>query len=129
MSARAFRKFAPLFDRVLVQRFEAETKSKGGIMLPEKAKGKVLEATVVAHGPGVKNEKGEVVPVCVTVGDKVFLPEYGGTKVVLEDTQLNILRCSGTVDCIIFENESRLNVVGCVGKFNSLIVSLFTNKT
>nr|CAH8866396.1 unnamed protein product [Trichobilharzia regenti] len=85
MAARAFRKFAPLFDRVLVQRFEAETKSKGGIMLPEKSKGKVLEGTVVAHGPGVKNEKGEIIPMCVTVGDKVFLPEYGGTKVVLED--------------------------------------------
>ncbi|CAH8554228.1 unnamed protein product [Schistosoma turkestanicum] len=92
MAARAFRKFAPLYDRVLVQRFEAETRSKGGIMLPEKAKGKVLEATVVAHGPGAKNEKGEVVPVCVNVGDKVFLPEYGGTKVVLEDSEYFLFR-------------------------------------
>ncbi|CAH8554213.1 unnamed protein product [Schistosoma turkestanicum] len=92
MAARAFRKFAPLSDRVLVQRFEAETRSKGGIMLPEKAKGKVLEATVVAHGPGAKNEKGEVVPVCVNVGDKVFLPEYGGTKVVLEDSEYFLFR-------------------------------------
>ncbi|CAH8619744.1 unnamed protein product [Schistosoma margrebowiei] len=56
MAARAFKKFAPLYDRVLVQRFEAETRSKGGIMIPEKAKGKVLEATVVAHGPGSRNE-------------------------------------------------------------------------
>ncbi|KER30936.1 chaperonin GroS [Opisthorchis viverrini] len=83
----------PLFDRVLVQRFEAEVKSKGGIMLPEKAKGKVLEATVVAHGPGFKNDKGEIVPVCVTVGDKVFLPEYGGTKVVL-DEQASFFTCN-----------------------------------
>ncbi|GAA50548.1 chaperonin GroES, partial [Clonorchis sinensis] len=93
-AARAFKKFMPLFDRVLVQRFEAEVKSKGGIMLPEKAKGKVLEATVVAHGPGFKNDvqKGEIVPVCVTVGDKVFLPEYGGTKVVLDEQEYFLFR-------------------------------------
>uniref|UniRef100_A0A183BBL0 10 kDa heat shock protein, mitochondrial n=1 Tax=Echinostoma caproni TaxID=27848 RepID=A0A183BBL0_9TREM len=82
----------PLFDRVLVQRFEAETLTKGGIMIPEKAKGKVLEATVIAHGPGYKNEKGEITPMCVTVGDKVFLPEYGGTKVVLDDKEYFLFR-------------------------------------
>ncbi|XP_025999478.1 MOB-like protein phocein isoform X3 [Astatotilapia calliptera] len=48
----AFRKFLPLFDRVLVERFTAETVTKGGIMLPEKSQGKVLQATVVAVGPG-----------------------------------------------------------------------------
>ncbi|TPP61449.1 Heat shock protein mitochondrial [Fasciola gigantica] len=92
MAARAFKKFLPLFDRVLVQRFEAEKVTKGGIMIPEKAKGKVLEATVIAHGPGYKNEKGEITPMCVTVGDKVFLPEYGGTKVVLEDKEYFLFR-------------------------------------
>lgn len=51
-SAQAFRKFLPLFDRVLVERFTAETVTKGGIMLPEKSQGKVLQATVVAVGPG-----------------------------------------------------------------------------
>ncbi|KAA0196017.1 10 kDa heat shock protein mitochondrial [Fasciolopsis buskii] len=61
-------------------------------MIPEKSKGKVLEATVIAHGPGYKNEKGEVTPMCVTVGDKVFLPEYGGTKVVLDDKVRVLIR-------------------------------------
>ncbi|MGH0139105.1 UNVERIFIED_CONTAM: hypothetical protein FKN15_036594 [Acipenser sinensis] len=51
-SIRAFRKFLPLFDRVLVERFAAETVTKGGIMLPEKSQGKVLQATVLAVGPG-----------------------------------------------------------------------------
>ncbi|KAF5394904.1 hypothetical protein P879_00364 [Paragonimus westermani] len=92
MAARAFKKFIPLFDRVLVQRFEAETKSKGGIMLPEKSKGKMLEATVVAHGPGYKNDKGDIIPMCVTVGDKVFLPEYGGTKVTIDDQDYFLFR-------------------------------------
>ncbi|XP_013881890.1 10 kDa heat shock protein, mitochondrial isoform X2 [Austrofundulus limnaeus] len=88
----AFRKFLPLFDRVLVQRLTAETVTKGGIMLPEKAQGKVLQATVVAVGPGSVNQKGNVQPVSVKVGEKVLLPEYGGTKVVLDDQDYFLFR-------------------------------------
>lgn len=54
--SQAFRKFLPLFDRVLVERFTADTVTKGGIMLPEKSQGKVLQAKVVAVGPGTVNE-------------------------------------------------------------------------
>ncbi|KAG7217791.1 hypothetical protein INR49_020911 [Caranx melampygus] len=102
----AFRKFLPLFDRVLVERFTAETVTKGGIMLPEKSQGKVLQATVVAVGPGSVNqvnvtrcrterpgsEKGNVTPMSVKVGEKVLLPEYGGTKVVLDDKDYFLFR-------------------------------------
>lgn len=77
----------PLFDRVLVQRAEAITKTKGGIVIPEKAQSKVLHGTVVAVGPGQRNQKGEYVPLAVKVGDKVLLPEYGGTKVELEENK------------------------------------------
>lgn len=84
----------PLFDRVLVERFVAETKTKGGIMIPEKAQGKVQSATVVAVGPGLKNDKGEVVPTSVQTGDKVLLPEYGGTKVEIEDKEYFLFRDS-----------------------------------
>lgn len=55
-NSQAFRKFLPLFDRVLVERLTAETVTKGGIMLPEKSQGKVLQATVVAVGPGSVNQ-------------------------------------------------------------------------
>ncbi|THD21313.1 Heat shock protein mitochondrial [Fasciola hepatica] len=106
MAARAFKKFLPLFDRVLVQRFEAEKVTKGGIMIPEKAKGKVLEATVIAHGPGYKNEKGVITPLCVTVGDKVFLPEYGGTKVVLEDKVSFLIRINSVAQEYFLFRES-----------------------
>lgn len=82
MAGQAFRKFLPLFDRVLVERSAAETVTKGGIMLPEKSQGKVLQATVVAVGSGGKGKSGEIEPVSVKVGDKVLLPEHGGTKVV-----------------------------------------------
>ncbi|XP_040821579.1 10 kDa heat shock protein, mitochondrial-like [Ochotona curzoniae] len=84
MAGQAFRKSLPLFDWVLVERSAAETVTKGGIMLLEKSQGKVLQATVVAVGSGSKGKGGQSQPVSVKVGDKV-LPEYGGTKVVLDD--------------------------------------------
>uniref|UniRef100_A0A2K6N2J9 10 kDa heat shock protein, mitochondrial n=1 Tax=Rhinopithecus bieti TaxID=61621 RepID=A0A2K6N2J9_RHIBE len=83
MAGQAFRKFLPLFDRVLVERSAAETVTKGG---------KVLQATVVAVGSGSKGQGGEIQPVSVKVGDKVLLPEYGGTKVVLDDKDYFLFR-------------------------------------
>nr|XP_045225860.1 10 kDa heat shock protein, mitochondrial-like [Macaca fascicularis] len=93
MAGQAFRKFLPLFDRVvLVERTAAETVTKGGIMLPEKSQGKVLQATVVAVGSGSKGKGGEIQPVSVKVGDKVLLPECGGTEVVLGDKDYFLFR-------------------------------------
>ncbi|CAN0132183.1 unnamed protein product [Bubo scandiacus] len=91
-AGKAFRKFLPLFDRVLVERCAAETVTKGGIMIPEKAQGKVLQATVVAVGSGARGKNGEIQPVSVKVGEKVLLPEYGGTKIVLEDKDYYLFR-------------------------------------
>nr|XP_025959515.1 10 kDa heat shock protein, mitochondrial isoform X2 [Dromaius novaehollandiae] len=91
-AGKAFRKFLPLFDRVLVERCAAETVTKGGIMIPEKAQGKVLQATVVAVGSGAKGKNGEIQPVSVKVGEKVLLPEYGGTKIVLDDKDYYLFR-------------------------------------
>lgn len=68
-----------------MQRLAAETKTKAGIMLPEKSIGKVLQGTVVAVGPGSRLDNGSVVATAVNVGDKVLLPEYGGTKVTLAE--------------------------------------------
>ncbi|XP_066301347.1 10 kDa heat shock protein, mitochondrial-like [Branchiostoma lanceolatum] len=90
--ARALKSFIPLFDRVLVQKLAAETTTKGGIMLPEKAVGKVLDATVVAVGPGSRNSSGELVVCSVKAGDRVLLPEYGGTKLKLEDQEYHLFR-------------------------------------
>ena len=91
-SGDLLKSFQPLGDRVLVERFAAELKSKGGIMLPEKSQGKVLEATVIAAGPGARTEKGELIPSNVKAGDRVLLPEYGGTKVVFDDKEFTIFR-------------------------------------
>ncbi|XP_042540870.1 10 kDa heat shock protein, mitochondrial-like [Dipodomys spectabilis] len=92
IARQAFRKFIPLFDRVLVERSADETVTKGGIMLPEKSQGKVLQATVVAVRSGSKGKGGEIQPVSVKAGDKVLLPEYGGTKVVLDDKDYFLFR-------------------------------------
>ncbi|CAB3402635.1 unnamed protein product [Caenorhabditis bovis] len=91
-SSALLKSFKPLHDRVLVERVAAETKTKGGIMLPEKSQGKVLEATVVSAGPGSRNEKGELVALSVKPGDRVLLPEYGGTKVIVDDKEYSIFR-------------------------------------
>ena len=52
----------------------------------------VLEATIVSVGPGARNEKGELIPISVKAGDRVLLPEYGGTKVVVEEKEYTIFR-------------------------------------
>ena len=56
MQAGALKRFIPMFDRVLIERAEAMTKTKGGIVIPEKAQQKVLQGTVVAVGPGARTE-------------------------------------------------------------------------
>ncbi|XP_033074894.1 10 kDa heat shock protein, mitochondrial-like [Trachypithecus francoisi] len=91
MARQAFRKFLPLFERVLVERSTAETVTKGGIMFPEKSQGKVLQAIVVTVGLGSKGKGGEIQPVTMKVGDKV-LPDYGGTKVVIDDKDYFLFR-------------------------------------
>jgi len=90
----ALKKFLPLFDRVLVERLAAEVKTKSGLMLPEKSVGKVLEATVVAVGPGGRDRDGKIIEPSVKNGDKVLLPEYGGTKVLLEEKEYFLFRDS-----------------------------------
>uniref|UniRef100_A0A8C6QJ24 10 kDa heat shock protein, mitochondrial n=1 Tax=Nannospalax galili TaxID=1026970 RepID=A0A8C6QJ24_NANGA len=97
MAGQAFRKLLPLFDRVLVERSAAEAVTKGGITLPEKSQGKVLQAAVVAVGSSSKGKGGEIQPVSVKLGDKVLLPEYGGTKVVIHDKDYFLFRDSDTL--------------------------------
>jgi chaperonin GroES len=68
--------------------------TKGGILLPDKSTGKVLNATVVAVGPGVRTSTGEVVPCSVKAGDVVLLPEYGGNKIEIEKQEYYLFRDS-----------------------------------
>ena len=73
-------KIKPLEDKILVQAVEAETTTASGLVIPDSAKEKPQEATVVAVGPGRTNDKGEVTPVGVNEGDTVVFSKYGGTE-------------------------------------------------
>jgi len=86
------RKLKPLFDRILVEKFAPEVRTKGGIMIPEKSQAKVLDATVCAVGPGSRNQQGETLALSVKVGDRVLLPEFGGTKVSLDEKEYYLFR-------------------------------------
>jgi chaperonin GroES len=71
----------PLEDRIVVQPLEAETTTASGLVIPDTAKEKPQEGTVLAVGPGRVDDKGERVPVDVKVGEVVLYSKYGGTEV------------------------------------------------
>ncbi len=84
-------KIRPLGDKVLVKRVEVDTQTKTGIYLPESAKEKPQEATVLAVGEGKTLENGTTVPMQVKVGDRVLLGKWGGTEIKLDDEELLIV--------------------------------------
>ena len=75
-----------------LQRSLAQTKTAGGLFIPEKAQAKVNEAVVVAVGPGRRDERGAILPMAVAVGDTVMLPEYGGSKVEVDGEEFHVFR-------------------------------------
>ena len=81
----------PLGDKVVVESLESEEKSSGGIILPDSAKKKPQEGTVVAVGPGKVLENGSRGEMSVKVGDVVVFAKYGGTEVTIEGRELIIL--------------------------------------
>ena len=84
----------PLHDRILVKRLEAESKTAGGIFIPDNAKEKPVEGLVVAVGNGVLTKDGERIPLDVKAGDRVLFSKYSGTevKVMLDGGEHLILR-------------------------------------
>jgi chaperonin GroES len=85
-------KIRPLNDRVLVQRMEEETKTKGGIIIPDTAKEKPAEGKVVAVGNGRLGDDGKRVALEVKEGDRVLFSKYGGTEVKVEGDEYLIMR-------------------------------------
>lgn len=82
----------PLADRVIVKPTEAEEKTKGGIILPDTAKEKPIEGTIVAAGPGRISDDGKTIPMTVKVGDKVLYGKYSGTEVTVDGEEYLIMR-------------------------------------
>ena len=93
-------KFRPLHDRVLLKPLEAEEKTAGGIIIPDTAKEKPMQGEVVAVGPGARNEKGEIVPLEVKVGDRVLFGKWSGTEVKIGGDELLIVKESDVMGII-----------------------------
>lgn len=84
-------KVRPLQDRVLIKRVESETRSVGGIIIPDTAKEKPLEGVVIAVGVGKRNAAGERIAMDVKVGDRVLFGKYKGSEIKIDAEEHMIL--------------------------------------
>lgn len=85
-------KLNPLADRVIVKRLENETKTAGGIVIPDNAAEKPDQGEVVAVGPGKRNDKGDLDPMNVKVGDRVLFGKYSGQTVKIDGDELLVMK-------------------------------------
>jgi chaperonin GroES len=93
-------KFRPLHDRVVIRRLDEDTKTAGGIIIPDTAKEKPMEGEVLAVGPGARSDKGEIVPLDVKAGDRVLFGKWSGTEVKLDGDELLIMKESDIMGVI-----------------------------
>jgi chaperonin GroES len=82
----------PLHDRIIVERLEEETKTAGGIIIPDTAKEKPQQGKVIAVGKGKKTEEGKILPLDVKVGDKILFGKYAGTEIKIEGKEFLMMR-------------------------------------
>ena len=92
--------FKPLHDRVVVSRFAEETKTAGGIIIPDSAQEKPSEGKIVAVGKGARGEDGSITPLDVKEGDHVLFGKFGGTEIKVDGEELMILRESDILGII-----------------------------
>ncbi len=85
-------KFRPLHDRVVVRRVEADTKTAGGIIIPDSAQEKPAEGEIVSIGSGARDEAGKLVPLDVKAGDRVLFGKWSGTEVKIGGEDLLIMK-------------------------------------
>lgn len=90
-------KFRPLHDRVLLRRLDQDEKTAGGIIIPDSAKEKPIEAEVVAVGSGHINDNGEVRPLDVKAGDRVVFSKWSGTEVTIDGEELLVMKESDII--------------------------------
>ena len=85
-------KLRPLQDRVLIRRVDPETKTIGGIFIPDTAQEKPMEGKVVAVGPGTRDDAGKLHPLDVKAGDRVLFGKWSGAEVKLDGEDLMIMK-------------------------------------
>ena len=93
-------KFRPLHDRVVVRRVDSETKTAGGIIIPDTAAEKPQQGEIIACGPGARDESGKLVPLDVKKGDKVLFGKWSGTEVKIDGQDLLIMKESDILGVI-----------------------------
>jgi len=92
LGGKAKMKLRPLHDRVIIKRTEEEEKTKGGIIIPDTAKEKPVEGTVIAVGDGKRTDDGKKLPLDVKVGDKVLFGKYAGTEIKIDGEEHLIMK-------------------------------------
>ncbi|MGH6909286.1 MAG: co-chaperone GroES [Phenylobacterium sp.] len=102
--------FRPLHDRVVVRRVEEETKTAGGIIIPDTAKEKPMQGEVIAVGPGARNEDGKLVPLDVKAGDIILFGKWSGTEVKLDGQELLIMKESDIMGIVEGAKASKKKV-------------------
>ena len=85
-------KFRPLHDRVVVRRIEEDTRTVGGIIIPDTAKEKPMQGEIIAAGPGARDDGGTLVPLAVKTGDRVLFGKWSGTEVKIDGQELLIMK-------------------------------------
>jgi chaperonin GroES len=93
-------KFRPLHDRVLVKRVDSDTKTKGGIIIPDTAQEKPMEGKVIAVGQGARGEDGKIQPLDVKKGDRILFGKWSGTEVKVDGDELLIMKESDIMGII-----------------------------
>ena len=93
-------KFRPLHDRVLVKRLDSDTRSAGGIIIPDTAQEKPMEGKVLAVGSGARNENGQIVALDVKKGDRILFGKWSGTEVKIDGKELLIMKESDIMGII-----------------------------
>ena len=99
--------FRPLGDRVLVRRVEEESKTKGGILIPDSVKEKPQEGQVIAVGPGARDEDGKRIPMDVKDGDRILFGKWSGSEVKIDGEDLIIMKESDVLGLVDAPAETR----------------------
>ena len=93
-------KFRPLHDRILVERVESDTKTKGGIIIPDTAQEKPMEGKVISVGSGNRDEAGKLIPLDVKKNDRILFGKWSGTEVKIDGKELLIMKESDVMGII-----------------------------
>ena len=84
--------FRPLHDRVVIKLVDEETRTRGGIIIPDNAQEKPMEGEIIAVGPGARDEQGKIVPLHVSSGDRVLFGKWSGTEVKIDGVAYLIMK-------------------------------------